>query len=636
MSTQKHEQDAKREQAATNVQASAQQHGESARQEQAKERAHDHRTPAERLEHVADRQAKTRATMEYLSVAASAAKEELEKASRRVDNARPHADTFTAGAGDARATLREAADEARRREADQLAERAKQALAAAAGDVIAVAASMRERFAAHADRLDTELTEAAAKATRQDQRNLSPAEAATRGATRDETVDDRLAVLAQRQRAEVERVGELIAETRKASLAFARDAQALLAQNDAAGLERLRERTLQFSEQHRDTLALRNVWDGRFADIEAVKRTWERAAEGQPASSKGYDAARGKFWEAVNTRRDADARAVHALLDRVGVEWQEGKKAPYLAVQSARMDGMRALAERGDRRMQEAVQAEREYRLITIDHVADKGTHQDLALDPRNLRFLVNGDNSARGNHYDAADRWNLDFKRTQEQQATNKERREERRGERADQAHEVFEAFAVARVRDRLTQEQARADVAHAKELREAAANHDSQAAQLRDSRLHRMKEPEGVRRDAKPELGAQLDAFLAAGRAQREELQRAERSLHTAQAQELGRLEARLAADRTTLNAKQAVDLVKAADERLAAQRAALATTRDELERRRAADEGAMLRAIYESTTRTAQLEAVARAIAQQEETRREQAKRVAELERERGADD
>ena len=449
---------------------------------------------------------------------------------------------------------------------------------------------------------------------------------------REERVADRLQTLAERQNAEVDRLGKLVSDMRQASLSFVQDVHADLQEN-AGQSQDAQDRLQRFDEEWRDIVAMGNLWDGRFSDIEAVKRTWERAAEGQKADAKGYEATRSNFWDLVNAALDDDAREVHRLLDRVGVEWQQGNNAPLLAVSSARLEQMREAAALGDEQMRKWVEADRRARTITIDHVADKGTHPELAIDAGNLRFLAQSDNSARGKWYDAADRRNLDFRRSEEWQAANETSRDRRRGERAEESHERFEAMAIALARQRLEQERGRASAEHHSELNEAVENRERKTKELRDSSLRPMNgESEELRRSRQEGLLKELDTFLNGARRQIEALQDSERRLHERQQQELLQVRQSLADEHSTPIAREVLERIRSLEQRFAAERNEIEGVRRDMDTRRNADERRMLDAIYLATSREAQEERVERAFERQQQTQQDQERRLEELTRKR----
>lgn len=448
---------------------------------------------------------------------------------------------------------------------------------------------------------------------------------------RDEMVADRLETLAERQIAEVDRLGKLVSDVRQASLSFVQDVQAGLAKNAT------RDRLQRFNEEWRDVVAMGNLWDGRFSDNEAVKRTWERAAEGQRADAKGYEAARSEFWGLVNAARDDDAREVRRLLDRVGVEWQEGNNAPLLAASSTRLEQMRKAAALGDEPMRKWVEADRRARIITIDHVADKGTHPELAIDASNLRFLAQSDNSARGKWYDATDRRSLDFRHSDERQAANEKSRDRRRGERSDESHERFEAMAIALAQQRLEQEQGRAAAEHPNELNEAIENREKKVKELRDSSLRLMNgESEELRRNRQEGLLKELDTFLNAARRQIEALQESERLLHERQQQELLQMRQSLADEPSTLIAREVLERIRNLEQRFAAERNEMEGVRLDMDTRRNADERRMLDAMYLTTSREAQEASVKRAFERQQQTQQDQERRLDALARKRYTQD
>lgn len=621
-------------------------HGAKAAQEKSLEREKLERGPLRNLDRAAMlREGRKELLQEVLGVARDVKNdveqrcERMEKAART--NASDHFAKSPDTAVDHRSAQREAAEQVRTAERQRELERAVASLREAAQTTVAAIESLSVRHRAEEARLQKELTEALKAAPNA---GLAANELRAQQREREAMVSERLDALADRHMAEAERLGSFVAEMRKTILAFAQEAQKNLAEgtdrsHDDAMVQS-RERSQRFEEECRDIVALRNLWDGRFADIEALKRTWEKAAKGERSDAAGYDAARSKFWDAVNNAKanaDKDAQEVRRLLDRARVEWQGGSNAPLMAASSARLDEMKKAAELGDKRMNEWVEADRRARLITIDHVADKGRHAELALDASNLRLLANSDNSARGKHYDVADLRNLDFVRSKERQETNAQRRDARRGERADESHDIFEEMAIALAEARVKREQALMAVEREKAMTEAAANREHKLEELRASKpRHLDGESEEQRRASKASSVARVEEFLEQARKQIERFDQFEKALAARQQRDLAQAQKELADQRETLSARQALGRVRDLEQRLAEERAELGRLWVAMDSRRNADEKQMLDAIYQARSGEEREQGIERAKIRQEEAQREQEERIAELEKKRSAHD
>ena len=414
------------------------------------------------------------------------------------DEHRPSLDSLAlAGPGEAALRIREehggsqreALEQSQSNEWGRHFDQIRESLEAAERSVLYAAESMLARHEETTSTLRNELQAKLDAARNRDQSDpsLTASDRSAREQQREKVVAGELETLARRQLYEAGRLLSLVSDTREAMRAFTQDAQANV--TESAGrfneqqLQVSQERLERFNEQQRGIVALRIVWDGRLSDVQAMKRTWDKAAAGpaaelekkwdqldekgrRDAAVKAYEKAREKFWGMVNNKADDDAREVSRLLDRVGVEWQKGKNAPLL-------DGL----------------------TVTLDHVADKASHPKLALDASNLRFLTTDDNSARGNKFGVTDRRNVDFVTSEEQQIRNAKSRDRAAGKRFDKVHATYDALVEAK--QGLKQEQDRAAAQHQKEVNEAVANREKKVDELRTSNLRLLNgEDENLRR--------------------------------------------------------------------------------------------------------------------------------------------
>jgi RHS repeat-associated protein len=125
-----------------------------------------------------------------------------------------------------------------------------------------------------------------------------------------------------------------------------------------------------------------------FSQTPALDALWRRAAMGKANSPEGFDKARERFWEVVNSSSDPDAVVVRAILKEAGYELQGGKLAPLLKLQTGDPKSSR---EQSDLR-------------LSIDHADPKSVNPSRTLDPAFLRFMSQRDNSFRGNRFDVND----------------------------------------------------------------------------------------------------------------------------------------------------------------------------------------------------------------------------------------
>jgi hypothetical protein len=126
----------------------------------------------------------------------------------------------------------------------------------------------------------------------------------------------------------------------------------------------------------------------RFSETPALKSLWEQASRDLPNTKVGFATARSNFWEVVNNGTSRDAQTVRNILREAGYQLQGGSLAP--------MNQMEGWDNRTSREVTD--------RRLTIDHAGSQGATPDRTLDPENLRFMSQRDNSFRGDRYDAND----------------------------------------------------------------------------------------------------------------------------------------------------------------------------------------------------------------------------------------
>lgn len=453
---------------------------------------------------------------------------------------------------------------------------------------------------------------------------------------------ERRVALAQRQVDEVDRLQQFFAEAHQASLSFARDIQSSLARDSTRSnepwLQQLQDRLRKFDEQCDLIVAMRNVWDGRFSDVEALRRTWERAAAGKSNDKNGFDEARESFWKSINearaaaernqdhdqrrlTEQEVDARQVVKLLDKVGVQWQEGTNAPLLGRANAKIEELRQAAKDGDQKAGEVVKRFDDSVRITIDHVADKKAHPALTLDASNLRFLDNRDNSARGNLQDVAEGRKVDFVRSEEHQAENAARRDQAASQRLNKVYDRLEDAAIE-LAEKLKLAQLRTSTDHQRDLNAAQEAGADKLAQLRGPNLRFMDgENEAQRRERREQLVQAYEHFHREQEQQIKSLQAFETRLHATQKLELSQAQA----NASDASASTKVFMRSAEDRERFEQ---LWSAMDEKRHQGAAQ---MLVAL-QAATREAREEAIKRAYEQQQQTKQAQEALLAKFEQER----
>jgi hypothetical protein len=128
-----------------------------------------------------------------------------------------------------------------------------------------------------------------------------------------------------------------------------------------------------------------------FANHDALRALWDRAADKMPPSNEGFKRARERFWRLVNNEiKDADgnehAGTVRRMLRTAGYEIQAGTRAPMLGPEL----GARSHWRDGHARQ------------LTIDHIVPKSTADDrmsadqrwkIYFSPENLRFELFDEN---------------------------------------------------------------------------------------------------------------------------------------------------------------------------------------------------------------------------------------------------
>jgi hypothetical protein len=134
--------------------------------------------------------------------------------------------------------------------------------------------------------------------------------------------------------------------------------------------------------------AQQRAFANQFSETLVLANLWRSAAAGLPSTEAGFATARAKFWRLINTSDDPDAVVVRAMIEAAGYELQGGTNAPLLTLSGWDRKDTRELS---DRR-------------LSIDHAAAQCHDRSGTLDPANLRFMQQRDNSARGNRYDEND----------------------------------------------------------------------------------------------------------------------------------------------------------------------------------------------------------------------------------------
>lgn len=146
------------------------------------------------------------------------------------------------------------------------------------------------------------------------------------------------------------------------------------------------------------TRAAAKAYQSRFSETPALKALWQQAAQGLPSTTEGFAQARSRFWRLVNEGTSADAKAVREILKEMKFELQEGTNAPMLKLEGWDPEsGMKTWDPRQTREITD--------RRLTIDHADAQSSGSGANLDPSNLRFMTQRDNSFRGNRFDANDK---------------------------------------------------------------------------------------------------------------------------------------------------------------------------------------------------------------------------------------
>jgi len=115
----------------------------------------------------------------------------------------------------------------------------------------------------------------------------------------------------------------------------------------------------------------------RFSQTPELERIWNEAAQNLEPTPGGFAKSRENFWDIVNNSDSEDAQYVRQVLESAGFEIQEGKSTAAMLriVHGTKETDMR----------------------LTIDHILPKKLHPDLTLDPKNLVFMIQRDNSTKG-----------------------------------------------------------------------------------------------------------------------------------------------------------------------------------------------------------------------------------------------
>jgi hypothetical protein len=163
--------------------------------------------------------------------------------------------------------------------------------------------------------------------------------------------------------------------------------------------EVIRQLTQSEDQRLEQTRAAVTSYNGTFADTAAIKVVWEKATRDLQSYKDGAQAA---FWHSVNNDSSPEARQVRDIVRIAGYELQGGNRAPQLKVdyqQSRPEDAGRQKADR----------------TLSIDHIVPQSDVAGMkrSLDPSNLRFMLQRDNSTLGAWNKGKDPSELDTGRT-------------------------------------------------------------------------------------------------------------------------------------------------------------------------------------------------------------------------------
>jgi hypothetical protein len=479
---------------------------------------------------------------------------------------------------------------------------------------------------------DEQTRNSAAARDRDVAQDVGADEVTTRQQGRDETIDAQLKSLAEHDLADIAGLATVVKETRNAIASLQQAQAALEADAGASHGDRLaasREQLERFDEEWRLSLSMKLLFNGRFSDIEAVKKVWDQAATGKQNTKDGFAEVRAAFWESVNEQKSDAAKEVHRLLSMAKVEWGRDTAAPLLDMQSTSNELIRKAAERGDTQAQQWDRAMGRNTRLSIDHVADKHSNPALTLDASNLRFTTHADNSARGNSYGVNDRWKADFERSEQEQAQRAETRDAQRARTAERSEDELRAKAVLLAPDRLRHVHAGAQERHEQALLTARSTHDGELRELRAAALTRLgAEAESARDIRQRQLLEVLERFQQSARGQMEAINRYELDVHSRQKRELGVVMEKL--NETSITRDDATQLILDTTRRHGAERRAVEGLWDEIQRRRNDTEALLMKAIYSAKTREAQEEQLRRATSEQQRAERFLQARLDELKR------
>lgn len=116
-----------------------------------------------------------------------------------------------------------------------------------------------------------------------------------------------------------------------------------------------------------------------FAETPAIRELWKECTE----DARSFADARRKFWKEVNEGDSKEADYIREMLRQAGYRLQDGSGAPMLDMPGYLVGPDGAGVRAADLR-------------LSIDHVDPQSKAKEKALDPANLRFMSQRDNSTR------------------------------------------------------------------------------------------------------------------------------------------------------------------------------------------------------------------------------------------------
>lgn len=137
-----------------------------------------------------------------------------------------------------------------------------------------------------------------------------------------------------------------------------------------------------------DTRMAQKAFASRFSETPVLRDLWNEAARDVPNTSRGFDAARAKFWKSINNGTSKNAQDARKILRQMGYELQGGSNAPLLKMKGWDKRATRELADR----------------ILNVEHADPQSLNPARRLDSSNLRFMSGRDNSFRGNGFNEND----------------------------------------------------------------------------------------------------------------------------------------------------------------------------------------------------------------------------------------